>query len=304
MINPRIVVRKISTVLKKPKVLLLKPLIWLSPLLSDEFFVKTNFRLRMGTKLNLENPQTFNEKLQWLKLNYRKAELTQMVDKYEAKKYVANLIGDEHIIPTLGVWNSFDEIDFESLPNQFVLKTTHDQGGVVICRNKNDFDIIKAGQKIKKHLKSQHYYLSREWPYKNVKPRVIAEKYMVDESTKDLIDYKFFCFHGQPKALFVATERQTGKVKFDYFDMKFNRLNLSQVYDSSKSFIEKPKNFDKMIELASALSTNHPHVRVDFYDIKGKIYFGELTFFQHGGHQKLHTEEWDYSVGCWNDLPN
>src|SRR5690606_40998394 len=114
--------------------------------------------------------------------------------------------------------------------------------------------------------------LSREWPYKNVKPRVIAEKYMVDESTKDLIDYKFFCFHGQPKALFVATERQTGKVKFDYFDMKFNRLNLSQVYDSSKSFIEKPKNFDKMIELASALSTNHPHVRVDFYDIQGKIY--------------------------------
>src|SRR5690606_22703348 len=145
--------------------------------------------------------------------------------------------------------------------------------------------------KIKKHLKSQHYYLSREWPYKNVKPRIIAEKYMSDESTKDLLDYKFFCFHGQPKALFVATERQTGKVKFDYFDINFNRLDLSQVYDSSQNSIEKPGTFDEMVKLASILSANHPHVRVDFYDIQGKVYFGELTFFHHGGHQPFHPEE-------------
>lgn len=302
MISFRTIIRKISTAFKNPNLFLVKPLTKLSFLFGDELYLRTNFRLRMGKKLNLENPQTFNEKLQWLKLYYRKPVLTIMVDKYKCKKYVANLIGEEHIIPTLGVWDSFDEIDFDLLPNQFVLKTTHDQGGIIICKNKNYFNFEFARKKINKHLKFNHFYLSREWPYKNVKPRIIAEKFMIDENGEELIDYKFFCFHGKPKALFVATERQSGKVKFDYYDMDFNHLNLAQVYETSKRVILKPKEFGQMTKFAEILSSDHPHVRVDFYNINGNIYFGELTFFHHGGHTPFHPEEWDFKFGSWINL--
>ena len=303
MNTAKILNRKMHTVLKNPKSILLKLLFKTSKVFHDKMYLKLFFRIRMGKRLNLENPQTFNEKLQWLKLYYRKPELTKMVDKYESKKYVSELIGEEYLIRTLGVWDSFAEIDFNTLPDQFVLKTTHDQGGVVICKNKNDFDIESAKRKLTKHLKFEHYYLSREWPYKNVKPRIIAEKYIVDESKGELIDYKFFCFNGEPKALFVATERQTGNVKFDYYDMDFNRLKLAQAYEASEKGIEKPIGFEKMVKLASILSTDHPHVRVDFYNINGKVYFGELTFFHHGGHTPFHPEEWDYKFGSWINLP-
>jgi hypothetical protein len=304
MINYNTFTRKVSTAIKNPKMLLIKPLIRFSFLFNDEFYIKLNFRLRMGKKLELKNPQTFNEKLQWLKLYYRKLELTNMVDKYESKKYVADLIGEKYIIPTLGVWDSFEEINFDTLPSKFVLKTTHDQGGVIICKNKDDFDYEFARKKMVKHLKSKHYYLSREWPYKNIKPRIIAEKYMMDEHTKELIDYKFFCFHGIPRALYLGTERQEGKVKFNFYDMEFCPLDITQAYEKSKKKFEKPKGFDKMVELAKIISTDHPHVRVDFYDVNGSVYFGELTFFHHGGHTPFNPEEWDYKFGSWINLPD
>ena len=192
---------------------------WLNPL-PDKVFLKLMFRARMGSKLDLKHPRTFNEKLQWLKLYDRRTEYTNMVDKYEAKKYVAQKIGEQYIVPTLGVWESFDDIDFEKLPEQFVLKCTHDSGGLVICRNKRNLDIDAARIKIQKSLKFDYYRHGREWPYKEVKPRVIAEKFMKDSETEEgLTDYKFFCFDGEPKAMFIATDRakQDAETKFDFF---------------------------------------------------------------------------------------
>jgi hypothetical protein len=277
-------------------------LVKFSFLFNDDFYLKALYRFEMGKKLNLTNPITYNEKLQWLKINYRIPEMTKMVDKYEVKKYVAELIGEKYIIPTLGVWNSFEEIDFDILPDKFVLKTTHDSGGVVLCKDKNTFDFKKAENKLNKHLKLNSYYLSREWPYKNVKPRIIAEKYMIEGDNEDLDDFKFFCFDGKPRALYVATERLSGNVKFDYFDMDFNHLDLVQSHEQSNVKISKPRNFDRMVELSKVLSSGLPHVRVDFYNLEGEIYFGELTFYHFGGRTPFYPEEWDYKFGSWIDL--
>lgn len=299
----KLLIRKTNSVIKKPNSLLITPLKKLSFLFNDEFYLKALYRLEIKKKLNLKNPVTYNEKLQWLKINFRKPELTKMVDKYESKRYVADLIGEKYIIPTLGVWNNFEDIDFDTLPNQFVLKTTHDSGGVVICKDKSAFDFKSAKRMLDKCLKQDYHLISREWPYKNIKPRVIAEKYMIEVSKEDLYDYKFFCFDGIPKALFVATERQSGNVKFDYFDMNFNHLDFVQSHEHSNEEVLKPDSFDKMVELSKLLSNGLPHVRVDFYDINGEIYFGELTLFHHGGLVPFYPEEWDYQFGSWLDLP-
>lgn len=301
--NRKILIRKIKSVIKNPKRLLIHILYIISPLLDDELYLKILFPLYTGYKLDLKNPVTYNQKLQWLKLNYRKPYMTKLVDKYEAKFFVEKLIGSKYLINTLGVWNSFDEIDFDLLPEKFVLKTTHDQGGIVICKNKNEFDKKSAKRKLESRLKKSHYFLSREWPYKNVKPRILAEEYMVDESKVELIDYKFFCFNGEVKTMFIATERQSGKeVKFDFYDRNFNHLEIVQIHPQSFKQINKPKNFEKMIELAEFISKGYPHLRVDFYNIDGNIYFGEFTFFHHGGLIPFHPKEWDYKFGNWVNL--
>lgn len=272
--------------------------------LSDKVYLKLLFRAKMGKRLNLKNPQTFNEKLQWLKLYDRKPEYTRMVDKNEAKKYVAERIGEEYTIPTLGVWDRFEDIDFDSLPDQFVLKCTHDSGGLVICRNKSMLDIEAAKNKIQKCLKRNYYYQNREWPYKNVKPRIIAEAYMEDEATAELRDYKFFCFDGQVKALFIATERasKTEETKFDFFDEDFNHLSFTNGHPNATAIPEKPVNFEKMKELAGKLSEGVPHLRVDFYEVNGRIYFGELTFSHWSGMMPFEPEEWDEKFGRWIEL--
>lgn len=255
----------------------------------------------MGKKLDLKNPKTFNEKLQWLKINDKNKEYTKMVDKYEVKKYVSDLIGKEYVIPTLGIYEKFDDIKFDELPNQFVIKCTHDSGGIIICHNKREFNIKEAKRKIDKSLKVNYYYFGREWPYKNIKPRIIVEKYMVDESKTELKDYKFFCFYGEPRLMFVATNR--GKdTKFNFYDLEFNKLPVKQHYNNSDKKILKPKGFEKMIELSRKLSENIPHVRVDFYDINGKVYFGELTFYHFSGMEKFEPEEYDKKLGDMLDL--
>ncbi len=291
--------------LQHPKSILQSLLVYTARSTPDKLYLKWLFRVRVGYKLDLNNPKTFNEKLQWLKLYNRKPEYTQMVDKVEAKKYVENLIGEEYIIPTLGVYNSVDEIDFDKLPNQFVLKCTHDSGGVVICSDKNKLNIIAAKKKLRQGLRCHYYYQNREYPYKNVKPRIIAEKYMVDESGYELKDYKFFCFNGEPKALFIATDRgsATEETKFDFFDMDFKHLPFTNGHPNSTKPINKPIGFDKMKELAAKLSQGEPHLRVDFYDINGQIYFGELTFFHWSGMMAFEPEEWDYKFGEWIKLP-
>lgn len=277
----------------------------LAPYMNDRTFIKWEYFSGMAKFPNLENPKSYNEKLQWLKLNDYHPEYAQMVDKAEAKEYVKSVLGeeaDEHIIPTLGVWNSFDEIDFEKLPNQFVLKTTHDSGGVAVVKDKQAMNKKDVRKKIEKSMKNNFFYEHREYPYKDIKPRVIAEKYMVDESGTELKDYKFFCFDGEPKMLFVATDRPFD-TRFDFFDMDWNHLPFKQGHPLAQKEIRKPVGFDKMIELARKLSKGLKHVRVDLYDINGHIYFGELTFFHFSGNVPFVPDEWDYKIGEWLQLP-
>ena len=272
--------------------------------MNDSEYLKKIFVVRCGYELDLTSPRSYNEKLQWLKLHDRNPEYSKMVNKYEVKEYVADKIGENYIIPTLGVWDNFDDIDFNSLPDQFVLKCTHDSGGLVICKDKSTLNKTRAKKKINKSLKRDYYLTGREWPYKNVKPRIIAEEYMEDEKTAELRDYKFFCFDGEVKALFIATERQKPgeEVKFDFFDENFNHLPIRQGHPNAKVPPKKPEKFEEMKVLAAKLSEGIPHVRVDFYEVNGKIYFGEMTFFHFSGMMPFEPREWDNVFGGWVNI--
>lgn len=273
--------------------------------LSDETILKIQFKDRMDKTINLKNPQTFNEKLQWLKLYDRNPLYTNLVDKYEVRKYISKVIGEEYLIPLTGVWDKFEDIDFSQLPNQFVLKCTHDSGGIVICKDKNELDIEATRKKINKCLKRNFYYIAREWPYKNIKPRIICEKYMVDESETELKDYKFMCFNGEVKCSFVCLNRnsETG-LNVDFYDMNWNPMPFERHYPNSKTVISKPENFDKMVEFAQKLSKNIPFIRVDFYETNGQLYFGELTFYPGAGFEEFTPESYDYLLGSWIELPS
>ena len=270
----------------------------------DKLYLKLKYKNVFNKKLDLKNPQTFNEKLQWLKLYDRKEIYTTMVDKYEAKKYVADIIGEEYIIDTLGVYDNFDDIDFDSLPNQFVIKCTHDSGGIVICKDKSKFNYDEARKKIEQSLKRNYYYSGREWPYKNVKPRIIIEKYMEDNNSKSMKDYKFFCFNGEPKIMYLSEGLENhSTASMSFFDMNFNETTCKRKdYKLFEYKPEKPKNFEKMKKYARLLSKNIPHVRVDFYEINGKVYFGELTFSTCSGFIPFEDEKWDYKLGSWLNL--
>lgn len=283
----------------------------ISPLIkNDETFIRWEYFFGMGRFPNLKDPQTFNEKLQWLKLHYHPQQYTAMVDKYEVKELILSKIrgggqsalSSLHIIPTLGVWDRFKDIDFEKLPSQFVLKCTHDSGGLVICKDKAALDYEGAKRKINKSLRKNYFLEHREWPYKGVKPRIIAEQYMEDESGTGLKDYKFFCFDGEVKALFIATDRQTD-VCFDFFDADGKHLPFTQGHPNAAIPPKLPENFDQMKAIAHELSQGHPHVRIDLYDIAGKIYFGEMTFYHFSGNVPFKPESWDKTFGDWLKLP-
>lgn len=271
-------------------------------IISPKLTLKVEFYRHMKYKLDLKNPKTFNEKLQWLKLYDHRDEYTKMVDKYEVRKYIAEAIGEEYLIPIYGVWEKFDDIDFDKLPEKFVLKCTHDSGGSVICTNKNQMDLKSAREKINKSLKQNYYYFNGEYPYKNVKPRIIAEQYMVDDSGTGLRDYKFFCFDGNPEALAIITDRW-GNVSADFFDMEFTHMSLENEYKNAEKPVKKPPGFEKMYALSCILSKNIPHVRVDLYDINGKVYFGELTFFHDSGFVNFYPKKFDEIFGNWLKLP-
>lgn len=273
---------------------------------SDENFVKWTYYLTFRKKLDLDNPKTFNEKLQWLKLNDRHEEYTQMVDKYEAKKYVANLIGEEYIIPTLGVYDSFDEIDFDKLPNQFVLKCTHNSGGIIICRDKASLDVPKARKQMTKWLKKNPFWTNREYPYKHVKPRIIAEQYMEQEDGESLRDYKVLCFNGKAKLIELHRFRYTERQTQDFYDTEWNKTTISQgggFIDVSDKLYPKPDNLDKMILLSEKLCADMIHCRADWYSIKGQLYFGEITFFDGSGLDAFDNMDDDFLLGSWIELP-
>ena len=278
--------------------------LWFSMLLPDRIFLKLRYRMRTGKQLNLKAPKTFNEKVQWLKLYDRKDIYTTMVDKFEAKRYVANIIGEKFIVPTLGIFDNFDDIDFDKLPKQFVIKCTHDSGGLVIVKNKEGLDIQSARKKINKCLKTNYYYYGREWPYKNVKPRIIIEKYMEDKNTKSMRDCKFFCFNGKPEIMYLSEGLEDHKTAgMSFYDMNFKITDCKRSDYRTLSYIpEKPKNFEKMKKFSSVLSKGIPHLRVDWYEINGKLYFGELTFTTCGGMVPFTDEKWNKKLGDLIDL--
>ena len=275
--------------------------------LDDKTYLEKRFKLEMGKSLDLENPKTYNEKLQWLKLYDRKPLYTTLVDKYKVREWVAEKIGEEHLIPLLGVWDNVNDIDFDSLPNEFVLKCNHNSGlGMCICKDKASLDIEKVKTELKKGLNQNYYLNGREWPYKDVPRKIIAEKFMVDESGYELKDYKFFCFNGKVKLLFVAKDRNKigEETKFDFFNENFVHLSFTNGHPNSEPPYIKPENFEEMKRLAEILSENIPQVRVDFYNINGKIYFGEMTFFHWSGFVPFEPQEWDLKLGKLIKLPN
>lgn len=295
----------ISYYYRHPNALALRLIARYGSWLPDKLYLQLKFRSVFGRWIHLKHPRSFSEKLQWLKLYDRRPKYTTMVDKVEAKKYVAGIIGEEYIIPTLGVWDDPDEIDFDALPKRFVLKVNHNSGtGMYICKDKDKMDIEKIKAGLRKGLKENYFIRNREWPYKNVKRKIFAEKYMEDEYG-ELRDYKWFCFDGEVKCLFIATDRSKGAhaTRFDFFDADFNHLLFTNGHPNADIQPQKPKLFEKMKELAAKLSKGIPHVRIDFYEVNGHIYFGEMTFFHWSGMVPFEPEEWDYKFGEWLTLP-
>lgn len=273
----------------------------------DDEYVKRYYKLKTGHELNLENPQRFSEKLTWLKLYDHNPEYTKMVDKYEVKKYVSDIIGEEYVLPILGVWDSVDEIDFSTLPDQFILKCTHNSGSFAVCKDKSLFDFETAKKELAECLKKNYYWGQREWPYKNVKPRIIAEPYLDSLGKPDSVEYKITCADG--KLCFGTICRGIAHVEFDkrtndHYDENFNIMPWYAFYKPSKNPVTtKPKHYDEIVELAKKLSEGIPSVRVDFYVHNDHVYFGEITFYTWGGNIVFTPDEWDYKLGNYIQLP-
>ena len=265
----------------------------------SRMFTKHYYYQVMGKKLNLRNPKTFNEKLNWLKLHYYEPIMTQVVDKYAVRSYVKDKIGKKYLIPLIGVYDKFDDIDFNKIPNKFVIKCNHDSGSYIICEDKDKLDINAVREKINYHLSKNYYYQWREKPYKKVKPKIIIEKYMCDKTTNSFDDYKFMCFNGVADNVMVCTNRKSGHPKFRFFDKDWNlkRYNKSSLDDAPDAYYPKPKRIKEMFEIASKLSEGFPFVRVDLYCANNKIYFGELTFFPQAGWDPNIVEEADNLLG-------
>lgn len=285
---------------------IVKNIVYHAPwLLSDRKYIEYFWELRMGTPLDLDHPRSFNEKLQWLKLNDRKPEYTKMADKAAVKDYVAGIIGPEHIIPTIGVYDKVSDIPWDKLPDQFVLKCSHDSGSVAVCRDKSVFDREKTCRQLKKNLRTNHFYRCREWCYKGIKPRILCEKYMSDGTQANgLVDYKFFCFNGKPEFLYVSQgleDHSTARISFA--DMDGNRLQAERSdYRGFEGGIPIPSHFDEMKVIAGTLanSVGNRFVRVDLYEINGIIYFSELTFYPNGGMIPFAPDkdtDWDLHFG-------
>lgn len=254
------------------------------------------YKIKTGKKLNLKNPVGFNEKLNWLKVNDIHPEYTDYVDKIKVREIIKEKLGEDMCFPLLGQWERYEDIDFDSLPDQFVLKCNHDSGSVKIIKDKSAIDHKEFAKFFKGRLKINPYIIGREYPYKKVRPMIMAERFMVPDGAHDIEDYKFFCFNGKPEIMFIATNRSMD-VKFDFFDMDFKHLDIENIHPQSGKTIEKPALFAQMKEFASKLSEGMKFVRIDLYEIEGKIYFGEFTFFHGGGFWLFKPDEWERKLG-------
>ena len=272
----------------------------------DKAYLQLHYLLTVGRFVNFKNPKTYTEKLQWLKLNDQRPEYSKLVDKLAVRDHIDEVLGEGHLFPLLGVWDSFDDIDFDCLPEQFVLKCNHDSGSTRVIKSKSSItpeQMEKYREHFNRRVGRDYYYACREYPYKGLPHRIIAEAFMVDESApeKSIEDYKFFCFNGEPKIMFVATDRDTD-VKFDFFDMDFNHLDIENIHAQSGKEIQKPVMFEEMKEIAAKLSQGMRQVRIDLYELNGKIYFGEYTIFHGAGFGEFKPREWEERLGDWIDL--
>lgn len=301
-----VIVKKILAYLKYPAgiLLLLHAHLRLdvTNIIGEKLYLCIFYRRSTGKKLNIDDPKTFNEKIQWLKLHDRNSRYTKLVDKYDVRDFVSNVVGDEYLIPLLGVWDRLSDIDFSGLPDEFVLKSTHDSGGIVLCRDKSTLDWDAAQRKIQRRLKRNYYHNNREWPYKDVTPRIICEQLMKDNDQSDLMDYKIFCFNGVAKLIEVDLDRFTNH-KRNIYDTEWNFLPVSIKYQrDTDARIEKPAKLDEMLAVAEKLSKGIPHVRVDLYLINDRIYFGEMTFYHGSGVETFSPEAFGLEMGEWIDL--
>lgn len=272
-------------------------------LMDDKTYLQYIFKHRTGKELDLNNPKTFNEKLQWLKINDRKEQYIELADKEMVKEVVEQLAGKEHVIPTIGVWGRFEDIDFDELPDRFVLKCTHDSGSIVICNDKKTFDLASAQKKLSKALKANMYWGGREWPYKMITPRIIAEPFVTDESGVELKDYKVFCFDGEPKLIQVDYGRFSNHRR-NIYSTEWEYIDAEIKYPTDKNhIIEKPKELPQILEMARLLSPGFPHVRIDMYLANGTVLFGEYTFYHGSGFEAFRPEELGRAVGDWIQLP-
>lgn len=273
-------------------------------LIPDNIYIQMQYFYHFHRFANLKNPQLFNEKLNWLKLHDRNPLYTTLVDKYAVKKWVTDKIGSQYVIPTLAVWNKAEEIDFDKLPNQFVLKVNHDSGGLVICRDKSKLDKQASIAKLSRALKNNGYWYGREWPYKNVKPCIIAEQYMEDDFHQ-LNDYKFMVFNGKVHNVRICSERGSATgLKITFYDRNWQRLPFEKLhYPPSDAAFSKPSNFEEMVQLAEKLAKDIPFARVDFYSVNGKTYFGEITLYPTAGMEYFLPGTWNYKFGNLLALP-
>lgn len=270
--------------------------------IDDERVIKLRYKISTGQRLNLENPITYTEKLQWLKLNWYDPIATKCTDKYEVREFVKERIGEQYLNELYGVYDSVEEIDLNKLPDSFVLKATHGSGWNIICRDKNKMNWAVELKKMKRWLKTNYYWFGREWNYKDIKPRIICEKYLAEEDGEPPKDYKIFCFHGEPKFIQVDIDRFKGH-KRNIYDLEWNLLDAEFLYPKfNEKLIKKPVKLSEMIELSRKLSKDFPHVRVDFFIVENKIYFGELTFFPESGFKKFKPEDFEIQVGSWLKL--
>lgn len=263
--------------------------------LSDKAYLKLVYRSVLGKKLNLGNPKTYNEKLQWLKLNDRKPEYSKYVDKYAVRSYISETIGEQYLIPLIGVYDSVKDINWDSLPDQFVLKCTHGSGTNIICNNKAKFDIKSATKKLKQWMKKNWYWYGREWPYKKLKPRIICEELLQENIT----DYKFMCFNGEPKLIQIHQNRNSENQSLDFYDISWNKTEIRRNKKTNSELIQRPGKLDEMIDIARKLSKNEIHVRIDLYEVNGKVYFGEKTYYSASGFSPFIKDEYDLLLGSW-----
>lgn len=266
----------------------------------DKLYLTLQYRLNFGRWLNWENPLSFNEKLNWEKLYNHNPLYNILADKHKAKEYVGNIIGKEHIVPSYGVWKTFDEIDFTKLPKQFVLKTSHDSSGATICTDKDNFDHEAARKKLELSLKRNWYSHLREWVYKDIEPVILADKYLDDHSGTELRDYKFWCFNGEPKVMYLTNKGE--HIIENFYDMDFNPLQIDHGFERQKPEFDKPEAFEEMKALATKISKDIPFVRVDFFYVDGVVYFGECTFYDWGGMRPFKDYETDLMLGSWMDI--